>query len=77
MKSLGDRVVDVLRWSQDEWLSAVDVCRRLGMNTAAGGERYIGAVANELCTAVDAGIARMRLPGGGVLHSTYQISEVN
>jgi len=75
MKSLGDRVVDVLRWSQDEWLSAVDVCRRLGMNTAAGGDRYIDAVAHELCTAVDAGMARMRLPGGDVFQSRYQISE--
>ena len=28
MKSLSDRVVDVLRWSEGEWLSAVDVTRR-------------------------------------------------
>jgi hypothetical protein len=75
MKSLSDRVVDVLRWSEGEWLSAVDVTRRLGMNTAVGGQLYIDAIAIELCIAVDAGMAVARPTGASGLDCRYQLKE--
>lgn len=65
MLSPSERVLEALRWFPDEWLSAVDVARRLGMNTAAGGERYIKAVSETLLEAVISGRAMMRLPLSG------------
>lgn len=77
MSCLADRVLDVLRFDPTDWHTAVQVARQLGMNTAAGGERYVRAVANELCTAVDAGLARMRLADAEVPQCRYQIKEAN
>jgi predicted transcriptional regulator len=79
MKSLPDRVLDVLRERPCEALSAREVCEVLQLHTDhMSGERNIRNVANALGELVNAGLVARNISGSGsgTPEHTYIILEV-